>query len=207
MSHLWQILSLWLPSTSKTSRSAPLCRCVRRTSRTSGRRRWSYCSRPASNLWVPLLSGHILPKNQNTNHSSWWTLWYASIRVHCINIQCTLYYIKYAADQTEKNGKESGAPKQVVPATMLVVRTCKPPVFPQYEKVRIYRMDGSYRSVELKHGNNSTVQQIMEGMRLSQESQQYFTIWICSENLSESADVWGRGPRGMVVRLEKGSRG
>lgn len=46
-------------------------------------------------------------------------------------------------------------------------------------------MDGSYRSVELKHGNNTTVQQIMEGMRLSQETQQYFTIWICSENLSE----------------------
>ena len=60
-------------------------------------------------------------------------------------------------------------------------------MFPQYEKVRIYHMDGSYRSVELKHGNNTTVQQIMEGMRLSQESQQYFTIWICSENLSESA--------------------
>lgn len=56
---------------------------------------------------------------------------------------------------------------------------------PQYEKVRIYRMDGSYRSVELKHGNNTTVQQIMEGMRLSQETQQYFTIWICSENLCE----------------------
>ncbi|XP_048195969.1 krev interaction trapped protein 1 isoform X2 [Perognathus longimembris pacificus] len=53
-----------------------------------------------------------------------------------------------------------------------------------YEKVRIYRMDGSYRSVELRHGNNTTVQQIMEGMRLSQETQQYFTIWICSENLS-----------------------
>ncbi|KAJ8409823.1 hypothetical protein AAFF_G00218820 [Aldrovandia affinis] len=53
-----------------------------------------------------------------------------------------------------------------------------------YEKVRIYRMDGSYRSVELKHGNNTSVQQIMEGMRLSQETQQYFTIWICSENLS-----------------------
>ncbi|XP_051857079.1 krev interaction trapped protein 1 [Antechinus flavipes] len=53
-----------------------------------------------------------------------------------------------------------------------------------YEKVRIYRMDGSYRSVELKHGNNTTVQQIMEGMRLSHETQQYFTIWICSENLS-----------------------
>lgn len=47
-------------------------------------------------------------------------------------------------------------------------------------------MDGSYRSVELKHGNNTTVQQIMEGMRLSQETQQYFTIWICSENLSET---------------------
>lgn len=57
---------------------------------------------------------------------------------------------------------------------------------PQYEKVRIYRMDGSYRSVELKHGNNTTVQQIMEGMRLSQETQQYFTIWICSENLRKS---------------------
>uniref|UniRef100_A0A673HUM6 Krev interaction trapped protein 1-like n=1 Tax=Sinocyclocheilus rhinocerous TaxID=307959 RepID=A0A673HUM6_9TELE len=53
-----------------------------------------------------------------------------------------------------------------------------------YEKVRIYRMDGSYRTVELKHGNNTTVQQIMEGMRLLQETQQYFTIWICSENLS-----------------------
>uniref|UniRef100_A0A0G2JGG7 KRIT1, ankyrin repeat containing n=1 Tax=Mus musculus TaxID=10090 RepID=A0A0G2JGG7_MOUSE len=53
-----------------------------------------------------------------------------------------------------------------------------------YEKVRIYRMDGSYRSVELKHGNNTTAQQIMEGMRLSQETQRYFTIWICSENLS-----------------------
>lgn len=52
-----------------------------------------------------------------------------------------------------------------------------------YEKVRIYRMDGSYRSVELKHGNNTTVQQIMEGMRLSQDTQQYFTIWMCSENL------------------------
>lgn len=25
----------------------------------------------------------------------------------------------------------------------------------------------------------------MEGMRLSQETQQYFTIWICSENLSK----------------------
>lgn len=59
-------------------------------------------------------------------------------------------------------------------------------MYPQYEKVRIYRMDGSYRSVELKHGNNTTVQQIMEGMRLSQETQQYFTIWICSENLRES---------------------
>jgi len=46
-------------------------------------------------------------------------------------------------------------------------------------------MDGSYRSVELKHGNNTTVQQIMEGMRLSQDTQQYFTIWICSENLRE----------------------
>ncbi|KAM5157908.1 LOW QUALITY PROTEIN: krev interaction trapped protein 1 [Mantella aurantiaca] len=53
-----------------------------------------------------------------------------------------------------------------------------------YEKVRIYRMDGSYRSVELKHGNNTTVQQIMEGMRLSQETQQFFAIWICSENIS-----------------------
>ncbi|XP_063042167.1 krev interaction trapped protein 1 [Engraulis encrasicolus] len=53
-----------------------------------------------------------------------------------------------------------------------------------YEKVRIYRMDGSYRSVELKHGNNTSVQQVMEGMRLSQDTQQYFTIWICSENLS-----------------------
>lgn len=57
---------------------------------------------------------------------------------------------------------------------------------PQYEKVRIYRMDGSYRSVELKHGNNTTVQQIMEGMRLTQDTQQYFTIWICSENLRKS---------------------
>lgn len=56
----------------------------------------------------------------------------------------------------------------------------------QYEKVRIYRMDGSYRSVELKHGNNTTVQQIMEGMRLSQDTQQYFTIWICSENLRKA---------------------
>ncbi|GCB63381.1 hypothetical protein scyTo_0004402 [Scyliorhinus torazame] len=53
-----------------------------------------------------------------------------------------------------------------------------------YEKIRIYRTDGSYRAVELRHGNNTTVQQIMEGMRLSQETQQYFTIWICSENLS-----------------------
>ncbi|XP_038828209.1 krev interaction trapped protein 1-like isoform X4 [Salvelinus namaycush] len=53
-----------------------------------------------------------------------------------------------------------------------------------YEKVRIYRMDGSYRSVELKHGNNTSVQQIMEGMRLSKDTQQYFTIWICSENLN-----------------------
>lgn len=56
----------------------------------------------------------------------------------------------------------------------------------QYEKVRIYRMDGSYRSVELKHGNNTTVQQIMEGMRLSPDTQQYFTIWICSENLRKA---------------------
>ena len=56
----------------------------------------------------------------------------------------------------------------------------------QYEKVRIYRMDGSYRSVELKHGNNTSARQIMEGMRLSPETQQYFTIWICSENLSEN---------------------
>lgn len=56
----------------------------------------------------------------------------------------------------------------------------------QYEKVRIYRMDGSYRSVELKHGNNTTVQQIMEGMRLSQDTQQYFTIWICSDNLRKT---------------------
>lgn len=50
-------------------------------------------------------------------------------------------------------------------------------------------MDGSYRSVELKHGNNTTVQQIMEGMRLSQETQQYFTIWICSENLRKSTHL------------------
>lgn len=63
----------------------------------------------------------------------------------------------------------------------------------QYEKVRIYRMDGSYRSVELKHGNNTTVQQIMEGMRLSQDTQQYFTIWICSENLSEFTENTHRG--------------
>lgn len=49
-------------------------------------------------------------------------------------------------------------------------------------------MDGSYRSVELKHGNNTTAQQIMEGMRLSQETQQYFTIWICSENLRK--ETW-----------------
>lgn len=48
-------------------------------------------------------------------------------------------------------------------------------------------MDGSYRSVELKHGNNTTVQQIMEGMRLTQDTQQYFTIWICSENLRKTA--------------------
>lgn len=47
-------------------------------------------------------------------------------------------------------------------------------------------MDGSYRSVELKHGNNTTVQQIMEGMRLSHDTQQYFTIWICSENLRKT---------------------
>lgn len=47
-------------------------------------------------------------------------------------------------------------------------------------------MDGSYRSVELKHGNNTTVQQIMEGMRLTQDTQQYFTIWICSENLRKT---------------------
>uniref|UniRef100_A0A8C9USF6 FERM domain-containing protein n=1 Tax=Spermophilus dauricus TaxID=99837 RepID=A0A8C9USF6_SPEDA len=64
------------------------------------------------------------------------------------------------------------------------VKLLKEAINKPYEKVRIYRMDGSYRSVELKHGNNTTVQQIMEGMRLSQETQQYFTIWICSENLS-----------------------
>nr|XP_029519164.1 krev interaction trapped protein 1-like isoform X3 [Oncorhynchus nerka] len=58
------------------------------------------------------------------------------------------------------------------------------PEIDRYEKVRIYRMDGSYRSVELKHGNNTSVQQIMEGMRLSKDTQQYFTIWICSENLN-----------------------
>ena len=63
-------------------------------------------------------------------------------------------------------------------------------LFFQYEKVRIYRMDGSYRSVELKHGNNTTAQQIMEGMRLSQETQQCFTIWICSENLSKETWDW-----------------
>lgn len=50
-------------------------------------------------------------------------------------------------------------------------------------------MDDSYRSVELRHGNNTTVQQIMEGMRLSQDTQQYFTIWICSENLRKSASA------------------
>lgn len=72
----------------------------------------------------------------------------------------------------------------------------------QYEKVRIYRMDGSYRSVELKHGNNTTVQQIMEGMRLSQDTQQYFTIWICSENLRECA--W-ETPRGDAARFTSGS--
>ncbi|XP_009951306.1 PREDICTED: krev interaction trapped protein 1 isoform X2 [Leptosomus discolor] len=64
------------------------------------------------------------------------------------------------------------------------VKLLKEAINKPYEKARIYRMDGSYRSVELKHGNNTTVQQIMEGMRLSQETQQYFTIWICSENLS-----------------------
>lgn len=69
----------------------------------------------------------------------------------------------------------------------------------QYEKVRIYRMDGSYRSVELKHGNNTTVQQIMEGMRLSQDTQQYFTIWICSENLRECA--WDARRGGMLLAL------
>ncbi|CAB1320856.1 unnamed protein product [Coregonus sp. 'balchen'] len=35
-----------------------------------------------------------------------------------------------------------------------------------------------------RHGNNTSVQQIMEGMRLSKDTQQYFTIWICSENLN-----------------------
>ncbi|KAM3928160.1 krev interaction trapped protein 1 isoform 1-T2 [Leptodactylus fuscus] len=53
-----------------------------------------------------------------------------------------------------------------------------------YEKIRIYRMDSSYRSVELKHGNNTTMQQIMEGMRLYKETHQFFAIWICSENIS-----------------------
>lgn len=69
------------------------------------------------------------------------------------------------------------------PLVLVLLTVCM--FVPQYEKVRIYRMDGSYRSVELKHGNNTTVQQIMEGMRLSQDTQQYFTIWICSENLRE----------------------
>ena len=68
-------------------------------------------------------------------------------------------------------------------------------------------MDGSYRSVELKHGNNTTVQQIMEGMRLSQESQQYFTIWICSENLSESAKWQRAGYHVLGVDLENGGHG
>lgn len=72
---------------------------------------------------------------------------------------------------------------------LVVLILCVSVCFAQYEKVRIYRMDGSYRSVELKHGNNTTVQQIMEGMRLSQDTQQYFTIWICSENLREST-LW-----------------
>lgn len=62
-------------------------------------------------------------------------------------------------------------------------------------------MDGSYRSVELKHGNNTTVQQIMEGMRLSQETQQYFTIWICSENLSKKLVILMSKPHYSFLRV------
>uniref|UniRef100_H2ZLC6 FERM domain-containing protein n=1 Tax=Ciona savignyi TaxID=51511 RepID=H2ZLC6_CIOSA len=44
-------------------------------------------------------------------------------------------------------------------------------------------MDGVERSLELRHGSNSTVSDVIDGLRLSPESKMYFSLWITSKSL------------------------
>ncbi|XP_061411349.1 krev interaction trapped protein 1 isoform X1 [Lethenteron reissneri] len=65
-----------------------------------------------------------------------------------------------------------------------VVRLLRDSVNKTFEKVRVYRVDGSYRAVELPRGNNTTVQQVIDALRLPAPALECTTIWICSPNLT-----------------------
>lgn len=44
-------------------------------------------------------------------------------------------------------------------------------------------MDNSEKVLELKHGSNTTMQDVIDAMNLPEEAKKYFTLWIASKSL------------------------
>uniref|UniRef100_A0A8C4RFJ0 KRIT1 ankyrin repeat containing n=1 Tax=Eptatretus burgeri TaxID=7764 RepID=A0A8C4RFJ0_EPTBU len=65
-----------------------------------------------------------------------------------------------------------------------VVAALQQAVGKPFEKLRVYREDGSYRAVELPHGSSTTVQDVLAALHLPVSQYPYFALWICSPSLS-----------------------
>uniref|UniRef100_UPI00358F0CA9 krev interaction trapped protein 1 isoform X2 n=1 Tax=Myxine glutinosa TaxID=7769 RepID=UPI00358F0CA9 len=65
-----------------------------------------------------------------------------------------------------------------------VVAALQKSVGKPFEKLRVYREDGSYRAVELPHGSSTTVQDVLAALHLPASQYPYFALWICSTSLS-----------------------
>nr|XP_039252037.1 krev interaction trapped protein 1-like [Styela clava] len=52
-----------------------------------------------------------------------------------------------------------------------------------YQKLKIHKMDGSEKILELKHGSNTTMQDVLDLMGLPDDVTKCFTLWIASKSL------------------------
>ncbi|XP_078493622.1 krev interaction trapped protein 1-like [Ciona intestinalis] len=52
-----------------------------------------------------------------------------------------------------------------------------------YKRITVHKMDGSEKTLDLRKGSNATVNDLIESLRLSNESKLYFSLWVTSKSL------------------------
>ena len=87
--------------------------------------------------------------------------------------------------QTDKRGRtaieccEQIKPKDWNKSIILLKDLLQSP----YPKLVIHKMDGNEKHMEIRHGSNTTVGDILNSLNLSSDAKQYFALWITSKSL------------------------